>query len=70
MRGIIARLVKKRKKALIVAIDWVDIKGFQSLVASAVLKGRSVPICWASTRPLRRLHSLIDETGVAHIFII
>jgi len=49
MRGIIARLVKKRKKALIVAIDWVDIRGFQTLVASAVLKGRSIPICWAST---------------------
>jgi hypothetical protein len=27
----------------------VDIKGFQTLVASAVLKGRSIPLCWAST---------------------
>lgn len=49
MRGIVARLVKKRKKALIVALDWVDIRGFQTLVASAVLKGRSIPLCWAST---------------------
>jgi hypothetical protein len=49
MAGIIKKLVKKRKKPLIVALDWVDIKGFQTLVASAVLKGRSVPICWAST---------------------
>ncbi len=49
MRGIIARLVKKRKKALIVALDWVDIRGFQTLMASAVLKGRSIPLCWAST---------------------
>ena len=49
MAGIIQKLVKKRKKPLIVALDWVDIKGFQTLVASAVLKGRSVPICWAST---------------------
>jgi Transposase DDE domain len=49
MRGIIAKLVKKRKKSLIVPLDWVDIKGFQTLVASAVLKGRSIPICWAST---------------------
>jgi hypothetical protein len=49
LRGIIARLVKKRKKPLLVALDWVDIKGFQTLVASAVLKGRSTPICWAST---------------------
>jgi len=49
MRGIVARLLKKRKKKLLVALDWVDIKGFQTLVASVVLKGRSVPICWAST---------------------
>jgi len=49
MRGIVARLLKKRKKKLLVAVDWVDIKGFQTLVASVVLKGRSTPIAWAST---------------------
>lgn len=49
MRGIVQRLLKKRKKKLLVALDWVDIKGFQTLMASVVLKGRSIPICWAST---------------------
>jgi hypothetical protein len=49
MQGILAKLLKKRKKKLLVAVDWVDIKGFQTLMASIVLKGRSVPICWAST---------------------
>jgi hypothetical protein len=49
MRGIVAKLLKKRKKKLLIALDWVDIKGFQTLVASAVLKGRSTPIAWAST---------------------
>ncbi len=49
MRGIIAKLLKKRKKKLLIAVDWVDIKGFQTLLASAVLKGRSTPIAWAST---------------------
>lgn len=49
MQEIVARLLKKRKKKLLVAVDWVDIKGFQSLVGSVMLKGRSVPICWAST---------------------
>jgi Transposase DDE domain len=48
MRGVLKRLLHKRKKALLVAVDWVDIKGYQTLVASAVLKGRSTPICWAS----------------------
>jgi hypothetical protein len=51
MRGVVARLLKKRskKKKLLIAVDWVDIKGFQTLVASMVLKGRSTPIAWAST---------------------
>ncbi len=49
MRPIVARLLKKRKKKLLVAVDWVAIKGFQTLVASIVLKGRSIPIAWAST---------------------
>lgn len=48
MRGIIARIVKKRKKKLLISLDWTDIKGFQTLMASAVFKGRSIPICWAS----------------------
>jgi len=49
MRAIVAKLLKKRKKKLLIALDWVDIKGFQTLVASVVLKGRSIPIAWAST---------------------
>jgi Transposase DDE domain len=49
MRGIVAKLLKKRKKKLLIALDWVDIKGFQTLLASVVLKGRSTPIAWAST---------------------
>jgi len=48
MRGVVAKLVKRRTKPLLVALDWVDIKGYQTLVASAVLKGRSTPLCWAS----------------------
>lgn len=51
MRPIVAKLLKKRskKKKLLIALDWVDIKGFQTLVAGIVLKGRSTPIAWAGT---------------------
>jgi hypothetical protein len=49
MRPIVAKLLKKRKKKLLIAMDWVDVRGFQTLMASAVLKGRSTPIAWAST---------------------
>jgi hypothetical protein len=49
MRGVVAKLLKRRKQKLLVALDWVDIRGYQTLVASAVLKGRSTPTAWAST---------------------
>lgn len=49
MRGVVKRVLgRKRKKPLLVALDWVDVRHFQTLVASAVLKGRAVPLCWAS----------------------
>ena len=50
MRGIVGRAVRRRRKPLLVALDWVDVRGFDTLVAAAVLKGRSVPLCWASCR--------------------
>jgi hypothetical protein len=50
MRGIVRKVFKKRNKPLLVALDWVDIRSFQTLVAAAVLKGRSVPLCWASCK--------------------
>jgi hypothetical protein len=48
MRGIVGKMLKRRKKPLIVSLDWTDIRGFQMLMASAVFKGRSIPLCWAS----------------------
>ena len=49
MRGVIYRLVgKRRKKPLLVALDWTEVRRFHTLVAAAVLKGRAVPLLWAS----------------------
>ncbi len=48
MAGVLKRVLKKRKKKLLISFDWTDIKSFQTLMASAVFKGRSIPICWAS----------------------
>jgi hypothetical protein len=50
MRGVLKRVLKKRKKKLLVSFDWTDIKSFQTLMASAVFKGRSIPICWAGCK--------------------
>lgn len=48
MRGIIRRILKKRKKKLLISLDWTDINGFQTLMAAVVFKGRSIPLCWSS----------------------
>lgn len=48
MAGVIKRVLKKRKKKLLISFDWTDIKSFQTLMACAVFKGRSIPIAWAS----------------------
>jgi Transposase DDE domain len=50
MRGVLKRVLKKRKKKLLISFDWTDIKSFQTLVASVGFKGRSIPVCWASCK--------------------
>jgi hypothetical protein len=48
MRSVVARLTKKRKKPLLVALDWTDVGRFHTLMAAAVMRGRAVPLLWAS----------------------
>jgi hypothetical protein len=48
MKGVVARLVKRRKKPLLVSFDWTEIRGFCTLMAAATMKGRAVPLLWAS----------------------
>ncbi len=46
--GVVKKLLKKRRKTLLISLDWTDIRGFWTLMAATVVKGRSVPLCWAS----------------------
>jgi DDE family transposase len=51
MCGVIRALLKGkrwRKKPLVVALDWVEVRNFHTLVAAAVRRGRAVPLLWAS----------------------
>jgi hypothetical protein len=48
MRGVVKKALRKRKKPLLVSLDWTDVRQFQTLAACVVLKGRSVPLCWSS----------------------
>ena len=57
MAGLIRRLCKRRRvkpgrrrkvKPLVIAFDWTDIRSFHTLMAAAVMKGRAVPLLWAT----------------------
>jgi hypothetical protein len=53
MAGVLKVLLKRwrrgyKNKPLLVSFDWTDIRGLQVLMAAAVVKGRSIPLVWAS----------------------
>jgi Transposase DDE domain len=48
MRGVIDRLARRRGGPLLVALDWVEVRNFHTLMAAAVFGGRAVPLLWAS----------------------
>ena len=48
MAAVVRRLTRKRKKPLLVALDWTDVRSFHTLMAAAVMKGRAIPLLWAS----------------------
>jgi hypothetical protein len=55
MAGVIARITRRRKKRLLISLDWTEVRNFHCLVAAACLGGRAVPLLWASY-PEWRLH--------------
>lgn len=48
MAGVLARVVRKRKKRLLISLDWTESRRFHTLMAAACLGGRAVPLLWAS----------------------
>lgn len=52
MGGVVSRLLAgyPRRRPLLISFDWTDIRGLQTLVAAANLKGRAIPLAWASCR--------------------
>ena len=48
MTGVIARLARRKDTPLVVALDWVEVRNLHTLVAAAVVEGRSVPLVWHS----------------------
>jgi hypothetical protein len=73
MRGLLARLLKPRRarpgrrrrklKPLLIALDWTDIKGFHTLMAAAVMRGRALPLLWATYTKwrLKRSQNNLEE---------
>ncbi len=58
MRGLVRHLLKRRRakpgkyrrkpRPLLVAFDWTDLRSFHTLMAAAVMRGRAVPLLWAT----------------------
>ena len=49
--GLVAALLKGkrwRKKRAVIALDWVEVRNFHTLVAALVRGGRAIPLLWAS----------------------
>ena len=57
MAEVIAKLVRKRKKRLLVSFDWTEFREFHTLMAAACIKGRAVPLLWASYKEWKFLRS-------------
>jgi Transposase DDE domain len=57
MAEVIAKLVRWRKKRLLVSFDWTEFRQFHTLMAAASIRGRSVPLLWASYPEWRLLRS-------------
>ena len=49
MQGVCTRLARRLGRGpLLVALDWVEVRSFHTLMAAAVFGGRAVPLLWAS----------------------
>jgi hypothetical protein len=57
MAGVIARLVRKRKKRILISLDWTEVRDFHTLMAAASIGGRAVPLLWASYPEWKLLRS-------------
>jgi hypothetical protein len=58
MRGVVAKLLHcQGRKKLLIALDWTEIRDFHCLAACAVIRGRGVPLLWASYKEWDFHHS-------------
>lgn len=57
MAEVLKKLVRKRKKRLLVSFDWTEFRRFHTLMAAACIKGRAVPLLWASYPEWKLLRS-------------
>jgi hypothetical protein len=63
MAGVIAKLSRRRRRRLVVSLDWTDVRSFHTLMAAACIGGRAVPLLWASYTgaKLRRSQNALEE---------
>lgn len=71
MAGPIDRLLRRKarsRKPVLIALDWTQVHDLHILAACAVIRGRSVPLLWASYREWDFHHSQNDlEEGLLRL---
>jgi hypothetical protein len=67
MQGPLGWLFRSRRhwknRPLVVSFDWTQVRDFHTLMAAAVIRGRGVPLLWASyeTQKLFRSQNQLEE---------
>lgn len=68
--GVVTKFLKRREnKPLLVALDWTDLRGFCTLMAAAVIKGRAAPLLW-TTYPKWELYKSQNNLGEALLYLL
>jgi hypothetical protein len=63
MAGVVRKIAARRRKRLVVSLDWTGVRSFHTLMAAACIGGRAVPLLWASYTgaKLRRSQNALEE---------
>jgi hypothetical protein len=63
MADVVQRIARRRKKPLLISLDWTDVRSFHTLMAAVCIGGRAVPLLWASysTPTLKRSQNALEE---------
>jgi hypothetical protein len=70
MSGVITWLLGRSRRRIVLALDWVDVRGFKVLELVATFQGRGVPLLWATYEKWKFHKSQNQlEDGLMRLFV-